>query len=131
MTAAFQCLALLCPPSATSSRLQPHTGSAGLGSRLLPAAIPGAGSTEELFCHFPRPPDPPRHSQEEILHDVVIICQVAVREVAGSKHDDGVETFPVISWKKIEGTLQGHGGHGGHCRDTGDTGDSLQRHRGH
>lgn len=53
-------------------------------------------------------PELSRHSQEEVFHDVVIIGQVAVREVAGSKDDDGIETFSVVPWQRNTGdTFQG------------------------
>lgn len=35
--------------------------------------------------------------QEEIFHDVRVVVTAAVRKVAGCKHDDGIQTFPVIS----------------------------------
>lgn len=38
--------------------------------------------------------------QEEILHDVVIVWGAAIWQEAGCKDDDGVETFPVVSWEK-------------------------------
>lgn len=38
------------------------------------------------------------HLQEEVLHDVVVVGGAAVREEAGGKHDDGVETFAVVPW---------------------------------
>lgn len=41
------------------------------------------------------------HSQEEVLHDVVVVGGAAVREEAGSKHDDGVETFAVVPWGQV------------------------------
>lgn len=40
--------------------------------------------------------------QEEIFHDVRVVVTAAVRKVAGCKHDDGIQTFPVISWQKRE-----------------------------
>lgn len=43
------------------------------------------------------------HSQEEVLHDVVVVGGAAVREEAGSKHDDGVETFAVVPWGQAAG----------------------------
>ena len=39
------------------------------------------------------------HLQEEILHDVVVIGQVTVWEIAGSKDNDGIETFSIVSWE--------------------------------
>lgn len=38
------------------------------------------------------------HLQEEVLHDVVVVGGAAVWEEAGSKHDDGIETFAVVPW---------------------------------
>lgn len=38
------------------------------------------------------------HLQEEVLHDVVVVGQAAVREEAGSKDDNGVETFTIVPW---------------------------------
>lgn len=52
-----------------------------------PESPPSPSSPSETFTS---------HLQEEVLHDVVVISQVTVREVAGSKDYDGVETFPVV-----------------------------------
>jgi hypothetical protein len=38
----------------------------------------------------------PGHLQEEVLHDVVVVRGAAVREEAGGKDDNGVETFAVV-----------------------------------
>lgn len=38
------------------------------------------------------------HLQEEVLHDVVVVGGAAVWEEAGSKHDDGIETFAIVPW---------------------------------
>lgn len=35
--------------------------------------------------------------QEEILHDVCVVLTATVREVAGCKHDDGIQTLPIIT----------------------------------
>ncbi len=35
--------------------------------------------------------------QEEILHDVCVVLTAAVREVAGCKHNDGVQTLTIIT----------------------------------
>ena len=38
----------------------------------------------------------PGHLQEEVLHDVVVVRGAAVWEEAGSKDDNGIETFSVV-----------------------------------
>lgn len=38
------------------------------------------------------------HSQEEVLHDVVVVGGAAVWEEAGREHDDGIETFAIVPW---------------------------------
>lgn len=38
--------------------------------------------------------------QKEILHDVMVVGTAAVREVAGCKHNDGIQTFSIITCKK-------------------------------
>lgn len=40
--------------------------------------------------------------QEEILHDVCVILTAAVREVAGCKYNDGIQTLAIITWKRME-----------------------------
>lgn len=40
------------------------------------------------------------HLQEEVLHDVVVVGGAAVREEAGGKDNDGVETFAVVPWER-------------------------------
>lgn len=36
-------------------------------------------------------------SQEEVLHDVVVVCTAALRQVAGREHNDGVKALAVIT----------------------------------
>lgn len=48
---------------------------------------------------FDLPAGPPRDSQEQILHDVVIVGGAAVWKEAGGEDDDGVETFPIVPWE--------------------------------
>lgn len=36
-------------------------------------------------------------SQEEILHDVGVVLTAAVWKVAGSKHDDGIQAFTIVT----------------------------------
>lgn len=36
------------------------------------------------------------HLQEEVLHEVVVVGRAAVWEEAGSKDDDGTETFAIV-----------------------------------
>lgn len=35
--------------------------------------------------------------QEEILHDVGVVLTAAVRKVAGSKHDYGIQAFTIVT----------------------------------
>lgn len=38
--------------------------------------------------------------QEEVLHDVMVVCTAAVREVACRKHNDGIQTLSIITCRK-------------------------------
>ena len=49
--------------------------------------------TSELWAAGMEQPD---HLQEEVLHDVVVVRGAAVWEEAGSKDDNGIETFSVV-----------------------------------
>lgn len=38
-----------------------------------------------------------RISQEEIFHDVGVVLTAAVRKVAGSEHDDGIQALTIVT----------------------------------
>lgn len=40
--------------------------------------------------------------QEEVLHDVMVVGTATVREVAGRKHNDGIQTFSIIACREPE-----------------------------
>lgn len=40
-------------------------------------------------------------SQEEVFHDVVVVCTAAVRQVTGREHDDGIKAFSIITWERV------------------------------
>lgn len=88
--------------------LQLHTGYFWPGFKLFPAEVWDALNTWKLLHwspgYLPCPPLPSQtltsHLQEEILHDVVVISQVTVWQIAGSKDNDGIETFSVVSWER-------------------------------
>lgn len=69
--------------------------SRGLGAKRSPPPPPPGGCRSSAQ---PAGRDSRGHSQEEVLHDVVVVGRAAVREEAGGKDDDGVEAFAVVAW---------------------------------
>lgn len=45
---------------------------------------------------------PEKTLQEEILHDVCVVLTAAVRQIAGCKHYDGIQTLSIITWERRE-----------------------------
>lgn len=40
------------------------------------------------------------HSQEEVLHDVVVVWTAAVRQVTGRENNDRVQAFAIVTWRE-------------------------------
>lgn len=45
---------------------------------------------------------PNHHSQEKVFHDIVVIRPAAVWQKTGSKHNDGIQAVPIVSWGQIK-----------------------------